>query len=299
MLEICPFYLFFSNLPSGNGETQSRSQEDGDGRSQLHRVATSRRVLGDLVAQVAHDVVAESPEAEAEAEAADGLDPRWGIGLGGRDAADPGLVLGGEGTDGARDIVGAVGDRHDHGGADLGSGLQLLDLVVVLWCALVHLVEAARLVADDVAGHAVHEDELDGDEDALWMSPRELVDGSKILGPLFIGAVFRSLVNVCGGCNLGTGDSTIVQVLLFDIWVGGVARFGLFSQEIGSVVIWNYLAVFAAWEVELLIILPEERSHWQMPDANATTLLDEFSVVVGDEENSREDHQPHRIKRPE
>lgn len=50
---------------------------------------------------------------KAEAKTTHRLDPHWGVRLGGSLAGVPGHVLGCEWADGVRDIVGAVGDRHD------------------------------------------------------------------------------------------------------------------------------------------------------------------------------------------
>jgi hypothetical protein len=91
-------------------------------------------VLGDAIAETAHDVVAEGPEAccslacriygrngrrgegsltKAEAKTTHRLDPDRSVSLGGSLAGVPGHVLGRERTNSIRDIVGAVGDRHD------------------------------------------------------------------------------------------------------------------------------------------------------------------------------------------
>lgn len=44
-------------LCRGDGQTKLRSEEDSDGGSKLHAEPACRRVLGDAVAKVAHDVV--------------------------------------------------------------------------------------------------------------------------------------------------------------------------------------------------------------------------------------------------
>lgn len=93
-------------------------------------------MLGDAIAETAHDVVAEGPEAccslacrkygrdgrrgegsltKAEAKTTHRLNPDRGVSLGGSLAGVPGHVLGCEWTNSVRDIVGAVGDRHDLG----------------------------------------------------------------------------------------------------------------------------------------------------------------------------------------
>lgn len=163
-------------LGGADGQREAARQQDRDGGRQLHAEAAGGTVLGHAVAQVAHDVVAEGPEADADEQAADGLDPVRGVGLGGGFPRAPGLVLGGERPDGVGEVVGAVCDRHDHCGADLGGRPQVLDLVVVDDGAAVDVFEALGLVADDVARDAVGEDELEGREDALGVDPGKGVD---------------------------------------------------------------------------------------------------------------------------
>ena len=95
-------------------------------------------MLGDLVAQVTHNVVSESPETEAETETADCFDPGGCIGFRGSNARDPRFIFSREGSDGVENVVGAVSNRHQHCCADLGCGPEVLDFVLVDDGACVH-----------------------------------------------------------------------------------------------------------------------------------------------------------------
>ena len=75
-----------------NGKGETRSQQHGDGRTELHGETTGGRDLSDFVAEGAHNVVAVEPEAEAEEEAGDDEDPDGGVGFLCDDAGGVGVV---------------------------------------------------------------------------------------------------------------------------------------------------------------------------------------------------------------
>ena len=89
-------------LRGGDGESETRSKEHGDGGAELHAETTGGRDLGDLVAERAHNVVAVEPETDTEEETGDDEDPDGGVGFLGYDTSGIGVV----GTDPWADSVG-------------------------------------------------------------------------------------------------------------------------------------------------------------------------------------------------
>lgn len=89
-------------LRGGDGESETRGEENGDGGAELHAETTGRRDLGDLVAECAHDVVAVEPETDTEEETRDDEDPDGGVSFLGYDTCGVGVV----GTDPGSDGVG-------------------------------------------------------------------------------------------------------------------------------------------------------------------------------------------------
>lgn len=158
-------------------QTQVRSQQDRNCRSQLHRIPTRRRVLGNAVPEVAHDMVSERPEPEPQTQPTDGFNPRRRLRLRRRHASRPRLVLGGEGPDGVGDVVGPVRDRHDHRRAHLRRRPKVLDFIVELGCAAVYVLESLGLVSDYVPRDAVEEHHADRGPDAARVGPGEGIDG--------------------------------------------------------------------------------------------------------------------------
>ena len=89
-------------LRGGDGESETRGEEHGDGGAELHAETTGGRDLRDLVAERAHNVVAVEPETETEEETRDDEDPDGRVGFLGYDAGGVGVV----GTDPGADCVG-------------------------------------------------------------------------------------------------------------------------------------------------------------------------------------------------
>ncbi len=127
-------------------------------------------------------MVAESPEAETQAESTNCLNSGGGFGLRRGNSAAPSLVLCGKWADGVGEVVCAMGNRHEHRGTDLGCGPEVLDFAFVDGGAGVDVVEAFGLVLDGVSGDSIGEDELYGCPDAEGMCPRECVDPFEAFG---------------------------------------------------------------------------------------------------------------------
>lgn len=81
-------------LCSGDGESETGSEEDSDGGTKFHGETTGGGDLSDLVAEGAHDVVSVDPETEAEEETGDNEDPDGCVGFFGDDAGGVGVVGG-------------------------------------------------------------------------------------------------------------------------------------------------------------------------------------------------------------
>lgn len=272
-------------LGGGDGETKLGGEEDGDGGSKLHGVATGGGVLGDAVAQVAHDVVAKGPEADTEGETTNSLDPVGGVRLLADDTRLPDNVLGGEGANGVGDIVGTVGNGHDHGGADLGGGPEMLHLVVKDGGALVDVLEAAGLVADDVAGDAVAGDHADGGPDALGMGPGEAVDGLEILLAGLVDGGLGGVATVGGDGLLAGVHGDALAFLLDGVGLGVVVVAGVLA----GVVVGDDGDLGLAGPVQVVAVLEQKGTHGDVPEAEAGVLLDELGVEVGDEEEGSDD----------
>jgi hypothetical protein len=118
-------------LGSGDGESETRSEENGDGGAELHAETTRRRDLGDFVAKSADNVVAVEPETETEEETGDDEDPDGRVGFLGDDTRGVGVVGTDPGADSVGNVVGSVGNGHHHGRGNLGVRPEMLDAVVV------------------------------------------------------------------------------------------------------------------------------------------------------------------------
>ena len=270
-------------LRGGHGQAEAAGQQHGDGGAQLHAVAAGGAVLGDAIAQVAHDVVAEGPEAEAQAQPAHRLDPDGRVRGRARHARAPRLVLGREGPDGVGHVVGAVRDRHDHGRRDLRRGPQVLDLVVEDGRAPVHGLEPARLVADHVAGHAVGQRELDRGPDAARVRPRQRLDGFEVLlgdaAELRLQRLAVHVGVVAGGLG-GGGRTLLVHGLgLGRILDGTVQRLAipmlLFVSVLRRVVVGYHDIVLVAGQRHGVAVSPQRRADEDVIKAQASVFLDE------------------------
>lgn len=123
-----------------------REDEDGDGSTKFHGGTTRRRVVGDLVTHDLHDVVSVGDETNADGQRHDGNLPHGdGSLLLGSLTGRPGGVHDGPGTDGVTDIVGAMGEGGSAGSDDLDKGVEVLDLVGVLFGVVVDAGHAASL----------------------------------------------------------------------------------------------------------------------------------------------------------
>jgi hypothetical protein len=115
-----------------NRQRQTRGHQHRNRRAKLSREPSCRGHLCDSVAECADDLEAVEPEACAEEEAGDHEEPDGGRGFG-LDVPGPvGLVAGDPGADGVGDVVGAVRNRHKHGGEYLAVGPEVLNTDVVV-----------------------------------------------------------------------------------------------------------------------------------------------------------------------
>lgn len=274
-------------LGGGNGKTKLAGKKDSNGSGKLHGVATRRRVLGDAVTQVAHNVVAKSPETNTESKTTNCLDPGRGVSLGGGDARVPGHVFSRKGADGVGYIVGTVGYGHDHGGADLGGGPEKLDLILEDGGTLVDVLKAAGLVCDDVAGNAVEGNHLGSDKETARVSPGKLVDSLEVLLALhvdlglgiFFGRSGLGLVAELNALFVGV----VAVLLLGEVVVRAV------TDVLGGVVVGHNGSVGRTRPVQVVTILKQERAHGNVPEAKAVVLLDQLGLEVWNEEDGRDD----------
>lgn len=238
------------------------------------------------------------PEANAKAQSSYRLNPGGSICFCRRYSSLPGNVLGSEGSNSIADVVRAVSNRHDDGGADLGGCPEMLDFVVELRRTLVNIVEAFTLVSDDVLRDPVEEHYADGSPDTSWMSPRKLVDSPEVILALLPDFLFK--LGSAGWIGLRVGLAAGISALLSDgisvrggvvfVWfliqnlsIGGVVIFVeilLSAGVFGRIVVWHNGGVGVTWPVEIVAVLPEKRSHWDMPDSQTAVLLDESVMLL-------------------
>ncbi|KAF4505868.1 hypothetical protein G6O67_007772 [Ophiocordyceps sinensis] len=182
------------------GLTESSGHDDGDDGAQFHGEAPGRRHEGDAVAEVAHDVVAVRPEAEDDAGAAKGEDPKGHVGLvAGYLRGAPDLVDGGIGPDGVGHVVGAVRKGRGRGGHDLEERVEELGAVVKVAGPGMHLLDIAgehrlfALGADNVLVDAAKHEPLGEPPDT----------GARVPGAVGLGADERLVRPGAGGGSGG------------------------------------------------------------------------------------------------
>lgn len=95
-------------LSGGNGECQSRSEQDSDSSTQFDGETTGRRHLSDLVAKAADDVETVHPETETEQETGNNQEPHRSSVLSGYLALVVGLVRSSPRANGIGHIVGTM-----------------------------------------------------------------------------------------------------------------------------------------------------------------------------------------------
>lgn len=90
-----------------------------------------------------HDVVSVSDETNADGQSDNSDLPQRNIGFGADSLTGvPSRVHGGPNTNSVSNIVGAVSEGSSAGSDDLNKGVEVLDLIGVLWCVGVDTVHA-------------------------------------------------------------------------------------------------------------------------------------------------------------
>ena len=254
-------------------------------------------MLGDAISQVAHDMVSKGQKSNSKGETTYGLDPDRGACLSAGHTGSPGHVLRREGTDCVGYIVGAVGDGHDHGGADLRSRPEVLHLVVKDRSAAMDVFQTLALVTDDIASESVGGDELDVSKDAAGVRPGQLVNGVEVLLALLVSGDLGSDANIASAGLLGSGLDLIpvvrtlhqarldcARLLLAILRVRAVT-----VDIVGGVVVSGDGGIGRTRVVKRVAILPQARAKGNVPEAKAMIFLDELGVEVRDQEDGRED----------
>ena len=128
-----------------NQLTKFGGKDDGDGSTEFHRETTGRRLEGQAVAQILHDVISIGPETDDDTRATKSKNPCRNSSLAAFNAAvAPDFVDGGIGADGIGDVVGTMSERCGGGSHDLEEGEHVLDLVVKVGGTSVGILKITR-----------------------------------------------------------------------------------------------------------------------------------------------------------
>jgi len=130
----------------GNGKSVLGGEEDGDGRTELHRETTGWRHEGKSVTDGSHDLVTVSGETDNNHGTTESENPGVGRGVLGESTDLPNVVDDSQRTDGVGGIVGTVGKRVGASGKDLKEREKVLGLVTVLGSLLVHGVDTSSFL---------------------------------------------------------------------------------------------------------------------------------------------------------
>ncbi|GKT57916.1 hypothetical protein ColTof3_05255 [Colletotrichum tofieldiae] len=244
------------------------------------------------VTEVAHDVVAVSPDTESNTNTTEAENPDGDFGLAaGENTGVPDLEDGGVGADGVGNVVGAVGERSSAGGHDLHEGVEELGLVVVVLNAGVHLLQISGkhtlllLHVDDVL--------VDTGQENLLDHPEE--DGTVVPGSLGAGADDRlvNVVVVTGSHGRGVGgvlDNLLLAIggarlNVVAVSLGNNTATGGFKFLLGHVTGVEVTDATAAWG---LGAAEQERAEEDVVPAQLPVILDDHAVQPRDEEDGDE-----------
>jgi hypothetical protein len=140
-------------------------------------------------------------------------------------------------------------------------------LVIKNGRALVHLFQAFGLVVDNVAGHAVEEHHLQSGIDPLGMGPREAVYRGQVL------------LMLAGSCSIGglrgVRHRRLLLHLLRLVVNSGNTTIRVIKLHVRLVVVRDHIIIRISREVKGVVVLPEERTHGDVPDPKTTVLFDQ------------------------
>lgn len=275
-----------SNTHSSTGQTlrrrdrqrQTRSKQYGDGSTKLNRETTSRRHLGQLVAQLTDNVVAKEPETDTEQKTGNDKHPHGSGRVRAHRHRLPRIVRSSPGANCVRDIVGTVRDRHDNGTEHLGVGPQVLDLGIVSTRLGVDLRELILAKVNTVNRDTVEQAEEQVARQAAGVVPGQVPVRRKetLLG--------RDLSLAQG---LGRNDSGIVLKITVNVLhILAMDRLRLaHSVGHGTVVVRNGTRSLGVGPEQRRVITQEKRAKNNVVGTNTLVALDQTAMEVGHKEH--------------
>lgn len=209
----------------GDGKSVLRSEENGNGGSELHAESSRGRVESESVSEDSHDVVSVGSQSEDDHGSSESEDPDGSLSLGGQGSSGfPNGVDGRVRTDSVGDIVSSVSEGSSAGGENLEEGVEVLGLVGVLLSGRVHSLESRDLGLGSSFG-------LEGvnvDRGSVSQSSQDLVskDDLEVIlrPPVLLGIELRGILGLNfskrDGVSRGVRLGGLFDVLLLNVLVG-------------------------------------------------------------------------------
>lgn len=285
-------------LGCGDGNSETGGHDDSNSGAKLHGETTGRRMEGQAVTQVAHDVVTISPETNDNTGSTVGKDPDRNRRLLCDGTRIPDQKDGGKRTDGVRYVIGTVSEGRGGSGENLKEGVQMLSLVIKVSSAGVHVDDVANkigtlfLFLDNVPVNTVHETSPESLGKVLrkvpWASVLLLNFVESLSGLLslsldglnIVGALTRKLGLLGSLEMLHVGYGTLVKVSGLEILAGSMA----------TVVVLDDLDVETLWGVGDGATLEEERTLEEVVPFEGPVVVVQLAVQPREEEGDNNEH---------
>lgn len=143
----------------------------------------------------------------------------------------------------------------------------MLHLVIKDGGVLVHLFQALGLVVDNVAGHTVEEHHFQSGIDPLGMGPREAIHRGQVL-------LMLAGSGSIGGLR-GVRHRRLLLHLLRLVVNSGNTTIRVIKLHVRLVVVRDHIIIGISRKVKGVVVLPEERTHGDVPDPKTTVLFDQ------------------------